>query len=1388
MPATDKFWRDLKTMHVVFAVSSVALFGATFWMMADDHTNEWRPYQQQFDRIEVAKNDQKQKQIETQAFDAQQEQLKQEIDDAVKEVEQLEGVPLSSIDGADVQSAVAKADAGQRTLADVRDEVGMLEFEVDGMERQLKSQRAFLDVARANFDLGVRDVLAQRQLSKRMDDFDAERQEVQAQQLALDVKQGRLGRLQAIINAVEKTRNTLEAEQKKQLADLEQLVATNDKIAPESWFRAGKRRIMDWPIIDGFNSPHKVQQDWLPDLQVKLGMTEIARFDRCRSCHLAIDKIEAGNVAAYPLGDTGTDNIADWVGENKFPHPFATHPRPDVYMTAASPHPVADFGCTVCHEGQGSGTSFNNAEHTPNEPHQLHEWEAEHDFHANHFWEYPMLPKRFEESTCLKCHHQVTELGINPTYGATAPKVYHGFQLIQKFGCFGCHEINGYDAGEAIGPDIRLEPQTTEDAEKIAADPGLIAGEMRKVGPSLRHIAAKTTREWLEFWTEEPQRFRPTTRMPQFFHLSNQQDEHAREYTPVEIAGIANYLLNTSEALETMRPDAGYQPDATRGQELFSQRGCLACHQHEKFPEITADFGPNLSRVHAKIKAGEDGFSWLYTWLRDPMRHHPRTRMPVLYLEPEQVKGQTVDPAADIAAFLLQGGPGEYAGLSVSDETLDEVVRVFLSSALSNPQVEETMSTRRYPFSRKMIKGDEIELTQEAADAELSDEQWRQMKLNYVGRKTISRYGCYGCHDIPGFETARPIGTTLQDWGRKDTSKLALEHIEEYLHHHGEPFFGTVPNRADTGPGVLVDEVIASSPAMLAKIQAGDRIVQLGDYRVNSASDLQRAVNDLVRTSDAAHSEEADHGDAEESEHAEDSKHDAGGPIDVTVQRADEELTLPLEFDTGTQGRIGEAIKRALAGVDGDHPTEQSQRELSAAYFYESLLHHGRPGFIWQKLRQPRSYDYEKIETKGYTERLRMPRFPLNDEEIEAIATFVLGLVAEPPPAHYVYAPDGSAKDRVEGERLIEKYNCAGCHMFELPKFKYGANTDDLDNFELGDDDFASAAELLLKLKRPRNALTGEEITVDQFGEQITLPVIEAQGLAYAYPDLEEDLENQEYSIDSWETIDVGEKRLLPTRLIVPVNSLVDITPARGGQFAEWLVEHQMQTTADGNRYLAWQMVPPPLYKEGIKVQTPWLYRFLLEPERLRHTTVLRMPKFNMSTDEAQSLANYFAAVDGVPYPYQPVPQRDAGYLAMKNAEVGSQLQSGANYLSESWKLLNAPLCIKCHSVGGRDVKITDPAKDIRGPNLEYTVDRLRPDWLLAWLYKPAWMTPYTSMPQNFTRSKALFEEIFDGAGETQTIGIRDALMNYHWLMEEYGKTEYDPQTPPTATGAEGEE
>jgi hypothetical protein len=94
-------------------------------------------------------------------------------------------------------------------------------------------------------------------------------------------------------------------------------------------------------------------------------------------------------------------------------------------------------------------------------------------------------------------------------------------------------------------------------------------------------------------------------------------------------------------------------------------------------------------------------------------------------------------------------------------------------------------------------------------------------------------------------------------------------------------------------------------------------------------------------------------------------------------------------------------------------------------------------------------------------------------------------------------------------------------------------------------------------------------------------------------------------------------------------------------------------------------VLPPPLVREGERVQPDWLYRFLLDPTVIRPqgSVILRMPKFNMSPDESRALVNYFAAAArsnnagaGITYPYVEIPQREAGYWPRVSAEYRAEL------------------------------------------------------------------------------------------------------------------------------------
>lgn len=1281
MPATDQYLRNIKKVHVVFCLSAIAFAVSTALILYRDHNDEWRGYQSGFDAIQVA--------VARNAIEA----AEVEAGGSVEEYEARSAELDEKI--AELTKSLETSNQGYSELSDTVAETARL-YDLKG--REVRFKRADRDVAKANLDLGIRDAVAQDEMDALKAAYDEAQAIVAALELEWEQLETKYRSEQKELAVITAERDALGDELKAYTAQVARIETSLDDIAPSSTLKRFKRGFMELPIIDGFNGHQRVIQDWLPELKITLGMSQTARFDRCRTCHLGIDKFGAGNVPSFPHGESATGGPEDWVAAGEFPHPFSSHPRPDVYLTASSPHPLPEFGCTICHDGQGSATSFHNAQHGPNDPKQSEAWNQEYGYFHNHFWEYPMLPERLRESACLKCHHEVVELGVNPEFGPTAPKVFEGWQLIQKYGCFGCHEINGYDGHDRIGPDLRLEP-TVEELPKYASDPNMVPGKMRKVGPGLKHIAQKSGENWIAYWTEDPQRFRPSTRMPKFFGLTNLEDHVGMGISKVELAGIAQFLTHQSTDVELDSPADGYVPDVERGKEAMAKRGCIACHKHsdEAFAGGDADFGPDLSVTSQKLKPGKEGFDWVYTWIRDPQRHHPRSRMPNLFLDPiVDADGKvTEDPAADIAAFLVGDGPKEWPAPEYDEKAANDLAELYLSGKLlTAAQFEEFMSTRVFPIAKEDIKGDEIELVYEGEGVP-DENQFRTMMMNYLGRRSVSRYGCYACHDINGFGTARPIGTALQDWGRKDPSRLALEHVAEFLHHHGE-----------------------------------------------------------------------------------------------------KDGSSTAEF-------VGSALKKAEAGAFDSE--EEKAEGLRTSFFYESLMHHGRPGFIFQKLRHPRSYDYEKTQSKTYIERLVMPKFPLTDDNIEAIATFVLGLVAEPPAEQYVYTPDRRTEDRNQGEILLRKYNCISCHMTDMHEIEVAIGEGD----QAGEATDASAfhgfaLEKLLEIRPPSEAWTGRnhEVVIDGEDSE-TLPTAKFRGMLMMTPENspfydEEDPETWQYSFTTWEPASLtkpgsdedGGLKLPGSLFVTQESKIAQLKRAQTGQYAEWLVRRSMGDEFNPKAFDdAWQNGPPPLFGEGVKVQTEWLYRFLREPDQIRYLkTGLRMPKFNMSPDEARILANYFSAADGAIYPYEAIPQSDQGYLAEmqelfeKNHAERATEQS---YLQESWQMLSTTLCIKCHSVGGREFSAAPNDPNVtHAPNLDRVNSRLRPDWLSVWVSNPKWITPYTAMPIPYPKGQKQYAPLFGTDAEAQTIGVRDALMNYYRLLEKNTEP-LPPWRDPAAAAAE---
>ncbi|MFO0868227.1 MAG: hypothetical protein U0935_04710 [Pirellulales bacterium] len=1562
MPATEQTWRNQKLLHRIFGAVALSLLGATMWMFYADHDREWKGYQDTARHMDLSYNTWLQLQHQTNAAVREHEVLARSlalartsplsdellrsfraeaerrapIDPTSQEMYESLGIERLNQDAAAAAAqlgsdpaqatsdAIAAAErAHDRVVKALQDIVDRAKFHEDNALNARKFKSADLDAIRAKLDIAVRDNRSEEERANIQAEVTRVASELEqlkrAYQEAATHRQTLLALVRSARTGEDAAQRALD-ENQAELRKLKSAYGERQMTYFADRFPWLGKKWLTLPILDAFNSPRKIDNLWSDDLTIDYNFRRVRRFDRCTTCHQAMEKTQPGtsdqplfdtveqfslllatptkeevqaarkevadqrderekagetlvttlnqdlleklfglrlaveglvarddvtvalvlpksraaSAAAVPgdtragqatgqelrqgiiqtvanraadvpptglaLGDTivrinGNDvddplevermllTTADFgkplelLVRRGFAQPYASHPRLDLYISSASPHRMQTFACTVCHEGQGSATQFKWASHTPDTTRQQEEWSRDHGWFDNAHWIFPMYARRFAESACLKCHHEVVELEPSERFpDPPAPSLTHGYHLLRKYGCYGCHEIKGYDGpARRLGPDMRLEPnyfaaaqqlrsvltsadawtkltaeeqswvqsiidspekaeprlrllaRLTEDAQATApvlpADAHRLAGllkdeetpgNMRKPGPSLRFLAAKADAGFLADWIREPKHFRGSTRMPQFFelwqHLDGPGRDVARKYEAVEISGMVSYLREHSQQFEYLTPATVQEPAADndearqaarveRGKVAFQERGCLACHTHAEFPDVAKYRrageivqGPDLTGLGSKFAPSRnpDGRKWLYSWIKQPTKYHPRTVMPDLYLDPVQHKddkGKVVaitDPVADIVDYLMTSqveGWQPQVDQENAQNSLDSLVLENLQEAFYETAAQDYLKKGIPASLEKTLKGAERELVVTDAAFQAGEPLTEKQKLSYIGRKSIAKYGCFGCHDIPGFEDAKPIGTGLADWGRKEPAKLAFEHITHYLHGH------------------------AHGPAGHGAPQAGA----------------------------------AEHGAAE---------HGAG--------------------DSGAGSGHGAAA-----------------HDAGIPEFYLKHIESGhREGFLWQKLAEPRSYDFEKTGNKRYNERLRMPQFPFTGEDREAVMTFVLGLVSDPPATKYLYRPAPDRQAWIKGRQVLDKYNCAGCHVLRPEAWNVAFAAGEMgEQAQVNQYPYLSAhfssAEIAASAKsdsagRVHTRVTGMPALNDADAQPVVYDVegdpVDNDG---EYP-----ASSVSYPFDLWQPALIEGHKYEPgvMQLNLPASKLMQRYPAEGGVLARYLLPHvikrekQVNPAAKGTESWAW--VPPPLVGEGAKVQSDWLHSFLLNPYPIRPAVVLRMPRFNMSSQEAAELAEYFARQDGVEYPYTATEQRKPDYLAAKDAAYQQQLQQAGqgdkkrDRLQDALRIVtNSNYCVKCHLVGDFEPPGGDRAK---APNLARLYERMRPGYLRDWIANPKRILPYTSMPINIPYDPAdtahfggISQDLFHGTSIEQVDALVDLLMNY---------------------------
>ncbi|MBI2923716.1 MAG: c-type cytochrome [Planctomycetes bacterium] len=696
-PLSDTLY-DMVSLNRLFFVSSILLIAATVWAAWQDYDRNWKHYQRDYNRIALERAEK-----ERAAANSAINRLKKENAQVAELYTNLEAAK-AAVAGrqADIDKLNAEREDHRGALEKALQKFQFDKSEADTAKQRAESAGAHLAEAKEKLEklrkANSSDAASVESSLKGLEAHAADALQ-NYQEWSGKVNESKLAfeELNAkevvALEAIEKIVKTREDAQKEVDRVEAELILVNRKIAKLE--PSLSKTLLAMPGLDFIANPEHIEQDILPHFQEDLNFSTVGKIDRCRTCHMAIDK-------------------RGWT-EKELPAVFRSHPNIDLYVGDNSPHPVSKFGCTICHEGSGRSVDFYTTAHMPKDAKQGEEWKEKYGWSPIHHFDKPMLPTPYIESSCTKCHASQ----VRVTMGE---KVNLGRQVMEKVGCFGCHPIAGME-------------------------------NLRKVGPALNGIRHKVTRDWAYNWIRKPTDFRPTTHMPQAFDLSNTSDAEAQKKNTAMIQGIVEYLFENSELAHVKdaypAPPAG---DAAAGKKLFDFVGCVACHvagDMNKAGTQYTDFGPNLSTVGSKLNAG-----WIFAWLKNPAQYFHYTSMPSLRLADQE--------AADITAFLLtQKHPGDFP-----NRKLPPVVEA---------DVEATL----------------LAFLQSSTPTKLAQEKVRAMspeeRLLDLGKRAIGHQGCFGCHDIKGFEKTKKIGAELTGsnaTGSKDITKFDFGFRHDLLMGH----------------------------------------------------------------------------------------------------------------------------------------------------------------------------------------------------------------------------------------------------------------------------------------------------------------------------------------------------------------------------------------------------------------------------------------------------------------------------------------------------------------------------------------------------------------------------------------------------------------------------